>query len=275
MNLSGNTPSGTARPGRLQLLDEIRGITLINMLLYHFLWDLVYIADIEIPWYHGRAAHIWQQGICWSFLFLSGFCWSLGTRQLRRGLTVWLAGGLVTVVTVVLMPENRVVFGVLTLIGSAMLLMIPIDRLLGKVKSLSGIILLMAFSGLLFLTFLPAGSGRLANFAGIWRGEAFLSGGFELPRKLYHGWLAAYLGFPPADFYSTDYFPLLPWFFLFTTGYLFHKLCARLGWLETELMKKRRLPLPAAAGRHSLLIYMLHQPILYGITIVIIHMKTL
>lgn len=238
---------------RLSLLDEIRGLTLISMILYHFLWDLVYIAGFSIPWYHGTGAYIWQQSICRTFIFLSGFCWSLGRHPLKRGLTVWLSGGLVTLVTLVFLPENRVVFGVLTLIGSAMLLMIPVDRLLGRLKSFPGIVFLMGLSYFLFLL--------------------FLHGDPLLPRGLYRGWFSAWLGFPAADFYSTDYFPLLPWFFLFLTGYLFHRLCASRELLRAAFLRKNHLPPAAFIGRHSLLIYLLHQPVLYGITMLMMLIK--
>ncbi|MDE6699542.1 MAG: DUF1624 domain-containing protein [Acetatifactor sp.] len=258
---------------RLILLDEIRGLTLISMILYHFLWDLVYIAGFSIPWYHGTGAYIWQQSICRTFIFLSGFCWSLGRHPLKRGLTVWLSGGLVTLVTLVFLPENRVVFGVLTLIGSAMLLMIPVDRLLGRLKSFPGIVFLMGLSYFLFLLFLPAMNGRMADFVGLFAGRGIMHGGPLLPRGLYRGWFSAWLGFPAADFYSTDYFPLLPWFFLFLTGYLFHRLCASQELLRAAFLRKNHLPPAAFIGRHSLLIYLLHQPVLYGITMLIMLIK--
>lgn len=263
---------------RLHLLDELRGFTLINMTAYHFLWNLVYIAGIDLPWYRGQGARLWQQGICWTFIFLSGFCWSFGRHPLKRGLTVYLSGGLVTLVTLTFVPENRVIFGVLTLIGSCMLLMIPLDRLLGKINRTAALIVLTALSGLLFLTFLPAMNGRLANFAGILRGEPLLQGGPALPEALYHGWLAAYLGCPAKNFYSTDYFPLIPWFFLFVTGYLVHRIFnghnpGKVKLLESGIFRKNPLPWAAFIGRHSLLIYLLHQPVLYSVTLLIMHFQ--
>lgn len=258
MNSAENIHSTQVRPERLALLDEIRGITLINMILYHFLWDLVYIAGIDIPWYHGHGAHIWQQSICWTFIFLSGFCWSLGRRHLKRGLTVYLAGGLVTIVTLLFLPEDRVVFGVLTLIGSSMLLMIPMDRVFQTIKSRTAIVFLTVLAGFLFLLFLPAMNGRLGNFVGLWRGGS---------------WFSTYLGFPMDDFYSTDYFPLIPWFFLFMTGYFMHNLCMRQDSLSASFLRKNHLPPLSFIGRHSLPIYMLHQPVLYGITMAIIYAR--
>lgn len=75
---------------RLALLDLIRGIVLIEMILYHLLWDLVYLFDIHIGWYKSYRAYIWQQSICWMFILLSGFCWQLGKRHVKRG--AWIFG---------------------------------------------------------------------------------------------------------------------------------------------------------------------------------------
>ena len=108
--------------GRYALLDELRGLDLLSMMLYHGCWDLVNLFGIQADWYYGLPGHLWQQSICWVFILLSGFCVQLGHHTLRRGVQVFGAGALVTAVTLLFMPEDRVVFGVLTLLGSAMLL---------------------------------------------------------------------------------------------------------------------------------------------------------
>ena len=107
---------------RYSVLDLVRGLTLISMIAYHGTYDLVYLFSIKIPWFHGEPGYLWQQSICWVFILLSGFCVQLGHHTLRRGAQVFGAGALVTAVTLLFMPEDRVVFGVLTLLGSAMLL---------------------------------------------------------------------------------------------------------------------------------------------------------
>ena len=253
MNQQQHSPTSQQNKVRYLLLDTLRGFTMLNMLLYHFLWDLVYIARIPIPWYHGTGAYIWQQSICQTFIILSGFCWSFGKRPLKRGLIVFWAGGLITLVTMLLMPENLVLFGVLTLIGSCMILMIPLDCVLRRVNKSAALILLTIVTIILFILLHPAGNG----YPQLTSGNLF----------------TAYLGFPTKDFYSTDYFPLLPWFFLFIAGYLLHKLSVRYGWLAAPFLKKDFLPPLSFIGRHSLLIYMLHQPMLYGITMLIIQFK--
>ena len=76
-------------------LDHLRGATLVSMILYHGCWDLVYLLGFDWEWYKGTGAWIWQQSICWTFIVLSGYCWSLGRHHLKRGLMTFGAGLLV------------------------------------------------------------------------------------------------------------------------------------------------------------------------------------
>ena len=92
---------------RIASLDALRGLTLVSMIAYHACWDLVYLFHADWDWYRGTGAYIWQQSICWTFILLSGFCFSLGRRPLRRGLTVFGCGWVVTLVTVLLRHEEH------------------------------------------------------------------------------------------------------------------------------------------------------------------------
>ena len=76
---------------RCALLDELRGLDLISMMLYHGMWDLVYLFGVRAPWYGSWQGELWQQSICWVFILLSGFCLPLGSPpgQTRRG-GVWV-----------------------------------------------------------------------------------------------------------------------------------------------------------------------------------------
>lgn len=78
--------------GRYALLDELRGLDLLSMMLYHGCWDLVNLFGIQADWYYGLPGHLWQQSICWVFILLSGFCVQLGHHTLRRGAQVFGAG---------------------------------------------------------------------------------------------------------------------------------------------------------------------------------------
>ena len=80
------------------------------------------------------------------------------SKLLRRGLEVFGAGALVMAVTCILLPEDRVVFGVLTLIGSCMLLMVPLRKLLdGNGKAA---ILFIVFA-ILFILFKDVNYGEI------------------------------------------------------------------------------------------------------------------
>lgn len=254
--MSGSTNTqNVSQKKRYAILDSIRGITLLSMILYHGAWDLVYLYGVNRKWYKGTGAYIWQQSICWTFIFLSGFCWSLGKKHLKRGLTVFGGGLLVTLVTLLAMPENRVVFGVLTLTGSCMLLMILLDKGLKKVPAVVG----FAMSFLLFVLTRNVNEGYLG-----FEGWKFC----KLPGEWYQGLGAAYLGFTPASFYSTDYFSLIPWLFLFVSGYFMYHIFKKKELLEKPVFGIRVPPF-AFLGRHSLVIYLIHQPVLYLICMIL------
>jgi len=217
------------------------------MAVYHTAWDLVWIFGLDWPWYHTFGAYLWQQSICWTFILLSGYCWSLGHHQIRRGLTVFGGGALVTAVTALLMPENLVFCGVLTLLGASTLLLVPLDRALRRLPPRVG--LAGAFTAFLLLRDVNSG------FLGF-EGARIMA----LPDGLYRDFFTALLGFPPVWFYSTDYFPLLPWFFLFLTGYFLKQVQE-----EPPLESVRPFPALCWLGRHSLLLYLLHQPVIYAV----------
>lgn len=238
-----------AQTGRVAALDGLRGLTMLSMMAYHACWDLVYLFRADWAWYRGSGAYLWQQSICWTFILLSGFCWSMGRRPLRRGLTVFAAGAAVTAVTVLFMPADQIWFGVLTLIGSAMVLTVPLDRLTRRLPAGAG----LAACALLFALTRNVNRGTF-GFEGAVIGT--------VPPALYRNRLTAYLGFPGPDFSSTDYFSIVPWLFLFLCGYFLYRLCGkRLLRAAARLPDCRPL---SVIGRRSLVIYLLHQPVIYG-----------
>lgn len=105
------------------------------MISYHFLWDLVYLYNADIPWYKSHGAYIWQQSICWTFILLAGFSWHLGKKHMKRGLWAFGGGVVVSLVTAIVLPNDRVRYGVLTLIGSCILIWILLDKVLKKIPA--------------------------------------------------------------------------------------------------------------------------------------------
>lgn len=233
---------------RYALLDELRGLDLVNMMAYHALWDLIYLFGIRAEWYVGWQGRLWQFCICSVFILLSGFCIPLGHHAFKRGVQVFLGGAAVTAVTLLFMPEDRVIFGVLTFLGSAMLLTALCRPLLEKIPAGWG----LAASLALFALCYPISSGYLG----------FLNFRIYLPGVLYANYFTAYLGFMPWWFYSTDYFPLLPWLFLFWAGYFLHRVIGR---QRMKPLRRSLCPPLGWLGRNSLILYLLHQPVIYGL----------
>lgn len=239
---------------RYPKLDMIRGLCLISMILYHTVWDLVYIYEFNWAWYRSVGAFVWQQSICWTFILLAGFCLPLGTQPIRRGAIVFGGGALITAVTLILMPGQRIVFGVLTLLGSSMILVGVFDKALRKMMMKIPAVLGMIGSFLLF-AFTYSVNDKFVGFFGVKL--------IELPRMLYRNYFTTFLGFPKGGFFSTDYFSIVPWIFLFLTGYFAHFMVMNTG--ACDFLKKGNCQFFSWMGRHSLLIYMLHQPVIYGI----------
>ncbi len=238
---------------RYYLLDVIRGLTIISMVLYHASWDIEYIFGQDLAVMGAQSGFIWQQATCWSFILLSGFCWSMGKKPLSRGITIFLWGAVLTAVTLIAMPQNRVLFGVLTFLGVASMLMFVLNPLLKRMPKILG----LCISAVLFAFLRDINSASLGF--GEWRF-------FTLPSWLYQGDISAFFGFPGRGFHSTDYFSVFPWFFLFCVGYFLYHIMSQNAKKYTKfwtILSFNIKPL-SFLGRHSLFIYVLHQPVIFG-----------
>lgn len=231
-------------------LDCLRGIVLISMILFHATWDLVYLFGVEWEWFLSGASRLWQQSICWSFILLSGFCWHFSRKPWKRGIMIFVAGIIITIVTKIFMPSGIIIFGVLTLLGSSMLIMVPLNQLM---KHWNPVLSAMLFFGLFVFT-------RNVNYGYLGFGKwNFMA----LPQEWYRNLWTTYLGFMQPGFFSTDYFSLVPWLFLFVTGYFLKLLFEKHQWMD--MLCKPQCKWLEWLGQHSLLIYMIHQPIVYGV----------
>ena len=242
--------SGEGKRPHYGLLDTVRGVCILSMVAYHGMYDLVDIFGLPSAWYTGLPGYIWQQSICWTFILLSGMCWQLSRRHVKRGLLLVGCGAAITLITWLVMPSQRILYGVLNLLGLSALLLIPLDKVFRKIPAWAGLV------------------GALLLFA-LTKNVARGSLGFEglvlcrLPSWLYATDLLAVVGFPSPSFWSTDYFPLLPWFFLFCAGYFLWSLLDKSPRAK-ELLRPGLRPL-SFLGRHSLVIYLIHQPALMAV----------
>jgi uncharacterized membrane protein len=224
------------------------------MIIYHFIWDLVYLYQIEIPWYQTAAAYVWQQLISWTFIFLSGFCVLLGSKSMKRGIQVSIGGIIITITTLLFLKEQAVVFGILTFLGFAMIVVSLLRKYIVKIPPIQGFL----GSFILFFLFRNCNRGTL---------------GFEtltimkLPKELYDGYVMSFLGFPDPQFSSTDYFSFFPWIFLYMMGVYFYQYIIVKE--KRKLWMQPAIPWIAWVGKYSFYIYLVHQPVLYLILTVV------
>lgn len=239
---------------RIHFLDSLRGITIIHMVLFHFCYDLVFFCGLHIPGYTGWPGNLWGSYIRWSFILISGVVFSMGKQPIKRGLILLGWGCVLTLVTVILLPDAAIHFGILSFLGSASLIGSLLYPCLKQIQPLRGLFCCSAFLALSWL--IPQGYLSAGPYALL-----------KLPDTLYQTSWLYWLGFPDEFFRSADYFPILPWIFLFFLGIFLGEIFRRQGIFEW--MGKSPPGKLAFLGRHSLCIYLLHQPLLYGLCLVI------
>ena len=231
---------------RIWEIDALRGLGMLGVIAIHATYDLIYLFGVWQP----KDTTLFDFGQDWGgviFLFLSGICVTLGSRSVRRGIMVFGCGMLITAVTLGMYLLNFagrgiiIYFGVLHCLGVCMLLW-PLFR---KCP-----VWLLAALGVIF-----AGVGLYWKFADL-RVETY--------------WLTI-LGLPDYRFSSSDYFPLLPNFGYFLIGTVLGKTLYKKKESLLPMVNDRNLLLRPLCfiGRNSLLIYLLHQPIIAAIIAVI------
>lgn len=235
------------REGRYDLIDTVRGIAIISMVIFHFCYDVFMVYGQDPSWYSRPAVHIWQQSICWTFILVSGFVWAWGrSGNLKRGIMLNVWGLVISGVTVLAMPAEAVWFGILNCIGCAVLLMIPMEPVLRRIPAAIGLVAAFA----LFVVFKDVQLGYL-GVPGVFR--------LELPDWLYDCRVLTPFGFPFPGFRSSDYFPILPWLFLYICGYFLNRIVMAVRPLQS--VARHGLAPLSAVGRYSIWIYLVHQPV--------------
>jgi len=242
MTADANSQSIVSRP-RFQIVDIVRGIAIIAMIFYHLFWDLSYFGLIGVNVSTEPSWIAFQHTIVATFLTLAGVSLVLAHGNGIRWRPFWRRFGIlvaaaliVSVATYFMFPETFVYFGVLHAIALFSLLALPFLRLPIPATFLVAalVIALPAF------VHSPIFFDRWLSWIGLW----------DVP--------------PPAN----DLVPVFPWFgfVLFGVGLarlvLGSSLHESLGRFSANGKISRGL---IFCGRWSLLIYLVHQPILFGI----------
>jgi len=240
---------------RYHLLDAIRAFALIGMIIYHTFYDLDQIFNVTISWFHNTYTHYWQQINSGVFIYLSGICAHFSRNLFKRGAKVFFWGAVISLFTTVFMPDNQIYYGILTFLGTMMILTALAKKLPFHYKKTESW-LLFALTLLWFIAFYSV----THNYINL----VFCQ--IELPQNIRHmGFVNNFLGFPNDEFFSTDYFPLLPWGLLYANGYFLWSIIPN----TLKHLCLIKIPLFSQIGKHSLLIYLLHQIIIYTILFII------
>ena len=223
---------------RIELIDAIRGFDILVMIAHHILYDLCAFCGLPWVWFSNPWLDVVHYLSAGTFVLLAGVSANFSRSNVRRGLRAF---GIALVITAVTWAMDMTIwFGVLHLLGTCMVLYGLTQRFWQGLRP--WVIPTLSAAGLL-------ATARLVN---------------GVPTDIPNLWM---FGFTTPDFYSTDYFPLLPWVFVFLFG----------TWMGRYIRDGRfprrfyeaRAPRLAAIGRRSLPIYIVHQPVIYALTMLV------
>ena len=240
-------------------LDFLRGVALIMMLFMHMSWDVRYefradvFSYLEAGWFWSFVHPI----IVVLFVSVSGICCTFSRSNIKRGLKL-LAATLALVIGTYIATEYigincLIIFNVLAVLTCGIFLYALISFIEKKLKLKPDVVNLIM--GLLGLYIVICGCDiHYMDYST--EALVFLPVGFNIAGT---PWMA-------------DYMPLFPWLGVFLIGCVIGRLCYKdkktMFAGRGKVMKAISRPIEFI-GRHSLIIYLVHQPVVYGILYVI------
>lgn len=235
---------------RIHTMDEIRGLCIICMVLFHGFFTAGYVFNIKF----GESLYNFflelQPLFASFFIVISGISTQLSRNNLKRGLQLLAVAIGLSIISIIFLKPAVIYFGILHLLSISILLFIPLEKAINKTPTNIGLIA----SVILFLVTI----GIEKEGLGI-PGLLF----YKLPEKLFTNNFFLIFGFRKPSLIMADYFPLLPWFFPFLFGTFLGKY-AKEGKFPSFLYVSRFKAL-SYIGQHTLLIYIIHQPIIFAI----------
>ena len=236
-----------AARSRLWEIDTVRGLAVVAMIFFHFMWDLQFFGLTSVNVFSSG----WQtfaRSIGSTFIFVMGLSLTLDAartrgddrglwrRNLRRGAVIFGCGLLVSLATFAVVGNEFVRFGILHLAGASIIFATPFVRARAWVSALVGLLVI-----------------------GV--------GAFLQTRAVSFPWLIPF-GIRQAGVTMVDYYPLLPWFGVALLGIAFGQTAYSQGvrhFMLPELNGALVVRGLRLLGRHSLVIYLVHQPVLIAL----------
>ena len=236
MNAEPTAPAAKPAPGRVYIIDALRGLSILLMVVYHLHFDFYEQGIIGRNVIFSPLVRFLQTFFASLFILMSGISCRFSRNNLKRGLLMFAAGMAVTAVTYLYDPDLIVRFGILHFLGAAAvlfaLLQKPLDRLIPKAAAPFLCVLLAILT-------------------------------WDLPNHTYGvRWLWMF-GFPPPNFISSDYFPILPNIFIYLFGTWLGTYIAA-GRFPSWFYRFRCRPLEWI-GKKTIWVYLVHQPVCVAI----------
>lgn len=247
---SGGTKAAAKGKARIHLLDELRGFAIFCMVFYHAFYSIGYYFHIE--W--GRVlvkffmpAEPYFAGL---FILISGIACNLSHSNLERGVKLALIALGVSLVTYLTLGEwDMIRFGILHMLAVGMLLYGLLEKYLRHCPVWLGLLINI----ILFIFTFRITSG-LVGLPPLFS--------LSVPAEWYSTPYLFMFGLPDNNFTSSDYFPIFPWIFLFFAGAFLGADSVRKHY--PKLMYKQHIRFFGFLGKKSLIIYLIHQPVIFG-----------
>lgn len=225
------------RPNRIAWIDAARGVAIVAMVVFHFSFDLMYFGYAPAGLVYQLEWRLFETTIASSFLFLAGLSFVLAhgprviwAKLIKQLWPILLCAGLISAVTAVLFGQSMIRFGILHSIASLMIL----GLILRHLSALGLMILAVGIIAGYFWLAPPV------SLSALWGGLIYTQN----------------------TVFAVDYRPLIPWGAAFVLGMASASFVRAAP--KTAHSPSRFWRFLGWAGQNSLLIYMLHQPLLFA-----------
>lgn len=232
---------------RFEIIDELRGIAILIMILFHMLYQSNLWLNVGGDLINLSLIKILKLIAQFLFISISGICSEFSKDNYKRGLVCIYSGILITLITNILIPEEAITFGILHLLGCSIIIYEILRR---KLLNYNSKTLLFIFILLFIISFTMYYSGFLEKI--IINIDCF--------NNMKEKGLLNFIGVRSSVFISSDYFPIFPWIYLFFLGGIKGKIIINNSNRKYYFNKKNEIL--CFLGRHSLSIYLVHIPII-------------